>query len=72
MEKINTKQASLLMIFILLREKEVRARESIVYQRCQQGNQEQIPSWQWKFTSSALVPPSPLTSSSSNKSREDA
>ena len=61
-----------------VREKGGRSKESIVYQRenverRSGGESVTIPSWRWKFISSALVvPPSPLTSSSSNKSREDA
>jgi len=44
-----------------------RSKESIVYQRenverRSGGESGTIPSWRWKFISSALVPPSPLTS----------
>jgi len=59
-----------------VREKGGRSKESIVYQRenverRSGGKSGTIPSWRWKFISSAPVPPSPSTSSS-NKSREDA
>jgi len=66
------------MIFILFGEGKVvelvyRLSKRECREEVRRGVRDPIPSWRWKFISSALVvPPSPLTSSSSNKSREDA